>query len=225
MMNRTKTEAAFLRIRLDIEDGVHGPGEWLRVNKLAERLNMSPTPIREALRLLQSDGLVEHVAHHGVRVRDFSKETLEEIFRLRAVLEPLATELAAERATKEQIEEMRRRHEELREAVEDEAVHPDLAKLNEAFHWAIYSACGSPSLMDFIRRLWAGLPVSASWVTREASRSVNHHEEVVEMIERRDARGAAGIMRSHIQSGGPPAWRRERSGPQRGRMSDDFTGT
>ena len=194
----TKTQAAFERLRLDIEEGVYEPGEWLRVNTLAEEYDVSATPIREALRLLQSDGLIEHVPHRGVRVAEFPAETVEEVYRLRAVLEPLATELATERATREQLGEIRRRHERLVEEVAQQGISPDLVELNEDFHWAIYSACGSHFLLEFLRRLWSTVPIRAGWLNRTAPLSVEQHEEIVQMMERGDGRGAAAAMRSHI---------------------------
>lgn len=194
----TKTQAAFERLRLDIEEGVYQPGEWLRVNTLAEQYDVSATPIREALRLLQSDGLIEHVPHRGVRVAEFPAETVEEVYRLRVVLEPLAAELATERATREQLAEIRRRHDALADEVAQEGISPNLVELNEDFHWAIYSVCGSHYLADFLRRLWSTVPIRAGWLNRTAHQSVEQHEEIVQMMERGDARGAAAAMRSHI---------------------------
>lgn len=194
----TKTQAVFERLRLEIEDGVYTPGKWLRVQTLAETYKVSATPIREALRLLQSDGLIEHVPHRGVRVVEFPEETVAEVYRLRAVLEPLAVELATARATREQVQEMRRRHEALVAEVEDVGISPKLVALNEEFHWAIFSVCGSHHLIEFLRRLWAAVPVRAGWLSRNAIQSIADHEELVEMIERGDGRGAAATMRRHV---------------------------
>lgn len=194
----TKTQAVFERLRLDIEDRVHPPGEWLRVHALAEAYGVSATPIREALRLLQSDGLIEHIPHRGVRVAKYPDQIMVEVYRLRAVLEPLAVELATERATRQEIEEVRRRHEALVREIEEVGVSPRLVTLNEEFHWATFSLCGSHYLIEFLRRLWSAVPVRAGLLARTARKSIEEHEELVQMMERRDSRGAAAIMRRHV---------------------------
>lgn len=194
----TKTQAAFERLRLDIEDHVHPPGKWLRVHALAETYGVSPTPIREALRLLQADGLIEHIPHRGVRVAKYPDQAVEEIYRLRVVLEPLAVELATERATQEEIQEVRRCHEALVREIEGVGISPKLVALNEEFHWAVFSVCGSRYLIEFLRRLWSAFPVRAGWLNRSAKKSIEEHEELVQMMERGDSRGAAAIMRRHV---------------------------
>src|SRR5215210_986368 len=94
-VSMTKTQAAFHRIRAAIEDGRLKPGDRLRATALQEELDMSPTPIREALRLLQAQGLVEHRPHHGMVVAEYPVEETEEVYRLREVLEPMAAGLDA----------------------------------------------------------------------------------------------------------------------------------
>ena len=106
----TKTEAAFRALRQAIEEGAYHPGEHLRVSRLVQELDISPTPIREALRLLQSEGLVDHHAHRGAAVAEYSPEDAVEVYRLRAMLEPLAAELAAGRATPDEVADIRRLH-------------------------------------------------------------------------------------------------------------------
>jgi DNA-binding GntR family transcriptional regulator len=197
----TKTDAAFHALRTAIEEGRLKPGERLRVNHLMDELQMSPTPIREALRLLQAEGLVVHHPHRGMAVAEYTLESAEEVYRLRGVLEPLATELAVERATGEQVAEMRRRHEELREAVRAGDPRTDLAELNAVWHRELYAACGSRHLQEFIARLWTTIPMQALWLTRRGPRSVEQHEQIMEAVERRDAAAARDLMRAHVDFG------------------------
>lgn len=196
----TKTEAAFRAVRMAIEDGRFAPGERLRVSSIVEALGMSPTPIREALRLLQAEGLVEHHPHRGVVVAELSTSTMEEIYRLRILLEPLAAELAAVRAGDAEVSEMRRLHDLLHGILGGGDVRR-MAELNSAWHKAIHAAAASPHLSDFIGRLWIAIPVPALWLTRRAALSVEQHGAVMEAIERRDASGASAAMRVHIESG------------------------
>jgi DNA-binding GntR family transcriptional regulator len=196
----TKTEAAFRAVRMAIEDGRFAPGERLRVSAIVEALGMSPTPIREALRLLQAEGLVKHHPHRGMVVAEFSTSTMEEIHRLRVLLEPLAAELATVRAGDAEVREMRRLHDVLQGLLASDDVRR-MAELNAAWHKAIHAAAASPHLSDFIDRLWTSIPVPALWLTRRAQLSVEQHGAVMEAIERRDAPAASAAMRAHIESG------------------------
>jgi DNA-binding GntR family transcriptional regulator len=196
----TKTEAAFRTLRDAIEDGRYRPGEHLRVSRLMQDLEMSPTPIREALRLLQAEGMVEHHPHRGMLVAEYSPESAEEVYRLRVVLEPMATELAVERAEPEQLAAIRARHDALVAALREDR-STDVADLNAEWHAAIYAASGSRYLQDFIARLWQAIPVRAIWLTRRASRSLEQHWAIMEAIERGDAASARDEMRAHIEFG------------------------
>lgn len=197
----TKTDMAFETLRAGIEEGRYKPGEHLRLAVLLDELDMSPTPIREAMRLLQAEGLLEHQPHRGVVVRSYSVEQAEEIYRLRGLLEPLATELAVKRASDAEIAEVRNLHEELAEAAGVRSAQTNVAELNAAWHRAIYDASGSPYLKDFIARLWTALPVRAIWLTRRAEQSISQHAEITAAIEARDPAAAEQSMRAHIAFG------------------------
>lgn len=197
----TKTAAAFQTLRAGIEEGRFRPGERLTVARLRQELEMSPTPIREALRLLQAEGLLEHQAHHGVVVRRYQAEQAEEIYQLRVLLEPLATELAVQRAGDDWITEIRALHEQLAQAVADGSVQTNIAELNAQWHRAIYDASGSRYLNEFIARLWTALPVRAIWLTRRGEQSISQHAEIMAAIEARDATAASELMREHISFG------------------------
>lgn len=197
----TKTDVAFETLRTGIEEGRYKPGEHLRLAVLLEELEMSPTPIREAMRLLQAEGLLEHHPHRGVVVRSYSAEQAEEIYRLRSLLEPLATELSVRRARDAEVAAMRSLHEKLAQAVEAPGAQTNVAELNAAWHRAIYDASGSPYLEDFIARLWTALPVRAIWLTRRAAQSISQHTEIMAAIESRDSAAAERLMKAHIDFG------------------------
>lgn len=197
----TKTEAAFQAIRSAIEEGHYRPGERLPLHRLIADLEMSPTPIREALRLLQADGLVHHEPHHGVAVAAYEPETADEVHRLRLALEPLAVELAVERGTDEQLSEVGRLHDVLRRAVQQEPMRTDVAALNAAWHRSLYACAGSRHLGDFIARLWTSIPVEALWQNRRAHDSIAEHAGVMDAVERRDGARARNLMREHVARG------------------------
>ena len=95
--HRTLAERAFATLHEAIVTGVLPPGERLPIEELAEILEMSPMPIREALRLLDSVGLVENIPHRGARVTELSIDDLREVYEARLALEPLAVRHAAEK--------------------------------------------------------------------------------------------------------------------------------
>jgi DNA-binding GntR family transcriptional regulator len=192
----TKTEAAFVALREAIEEGRLAPGARLGVKRLVEDLHMSPTPIREALRLLQAQGLAVYEPHHGMVVADYSPESVAEVSRMRALLEPLAVELSVLRASAEEIDEMGRAHEVLSRAGGGQA-----ATLNAAWHRALYLPANSYLLGDFIARLWGAVPVEAIWRSRRAKQSLEQHERIMEAVLRRDATAARELMREHIEYG------------------------
>jgi DNA-binding GntR family transcriptional regulator len=196
----TKTELALQALRERIRSGELRPGERLRVDELTRELGMSPTPIREAWRLLQADRLVDYRPHHGIVVAELSVDTTEEVYHLRAVLEPLAVELAVPRLTVEEVEELERLHK--RHANARSGKNATVADPNQAWHWAIYEASGWPILGDLIRQLWEAFPWRTMWaLPGRMSLSLEEHEAVMEAIRERDAAAAAERMRKHVTSG------------------------
>jgi DNA-binding GntR family transcriptional regulator len=163
---------------------------------------MSPTPIREALRLLQADGLIEHMPHRGMVVKEYSPENIAEIYRLRSVLEPLATEWAAAAAFDEELGDIRKLHTQLVNAAAKRPSAPNVAALNSAWHLAIYAKSGSPYLLEFIERLWGAIGGGkAVWVSQRVDESLAEHQEIMDALERRDGAAAATLMRGHIERG------------------------
>jgi DNA-binding GntR family transcriptional regulator len=189
----TKTELALHALRDGIRAGDLRPGQRLRVDDLTHELGMSPTPIREALRLLQADGLVDYRPHHGIVVAELSAEATAEVYRLRALLEPLAVELAVPRLSHDDVDELERLHERHARSPSSED--------NRAWHWTVYEASGSALLNDFVRRLWEAFPWRMIWaLPGRARRSHDEHEAVMEAIRRRDTVAAAELMKAHVSS-------------------------
>jgi DNA-binding GntR family transcriptional regulator len=197
---QTKVSAAYGAIRRAIEEGSLAPGQHLRMTQLESGLEMSPTPIREALRLLQADGLVEHQPHRGMIVAEYTAERAEEIYRIRVALEPMATALTAERATDDELAHLAALHEQLVEAVGSESGATAVA-LNAEWHRAIYAACGSRYLQEFITRLWTALPVRAVWVSTRGRSSIDEHGDVMDALLARDGKLAAELMARHLTRG------------------------
>jgi len=197
----TKTEVALQVLRERIRSGELPPGHRLRVEELAGELDMSPTPVREALRVLQADGLVDYRAHHGIVVVEISSAQIREIYRLRTLLEPVTVELAVPRLTGGQIDELERLHEQHAAAVAS-GQPGSVGQLNSTWHWTIYGASDSPLLNDFVHRLWEAFPWRTMWaIPGRTDLSHRQHAEVMDAIRTRDAAAAAERMRAHVASG------------------------
>jgi DNA-binding GntR family transcriptional regulator len=197
----TKTELALQVLRERLGSGDLAPGARLRVEQLAGDLQMSPTPVREALRLLQADGLVDYRAHHGIVVSQASADEVRDLFRLRAVLEPLAMELAVPQLDADALARLERVHEQQVEAVRASRGGA-IAKTNAEWHWTIYDASGSHLLNDFVRRLWQAFPWRSMWaLPGRAELSLGQHDAMMKAIRKRDAAHAAALLREHVTSG------------------------
>jgi DNA-binding GntR family transcriptional regulator len=151
--HRTLAERAFATLHEAIVTGVLAPGERLPIEELAEILEMSPMPIREALRLLDSVGLVENIPHRGARVTELSIDDLREVYEGRLALEPLAVRHAAEKFTVENAQQATDRLAEHLRASKQRTLAPIWAT-HTAFHFALYDAARSRWMLRLIRPLW-----------------------------------------------------------------------
>jgi DNA-binding GntR family transcriptional regulator len=176
-------------------------GERLPIEELAEMLEMSPMPIREALRRLDDAGLVDHVPHRGARVRELSIDDLREIYEVRLALEPLAVAHAAERFTDADAEaagEALARHilaYETGTPQEIFAAHTD-------FHFALYNAARSRWLVRLITPLWQSseryrFATPPRYRRRLAERRAEH-ERILAACVANDPEGAARELRGHL---------------------------
>ncbi|GAY07551.1 transcriptional regulator, GntR family [Pseudonocardia sp. N23] len=176
-------------------------GYRLQVDELATELGMSPTPIREALRLLQADRLVHYEPHRGVVVARHSPEKLSDVYAMRMALEPLATRLAIEHMTDELQGELQTIHQNFL-AAGRAGRGKRMAQLNSAWHLAIYQAAGSDMLQDFTGRLWDVFPWRTNWaVEQRTADSMREHDEVMDAVRRGDAQAGADAMFRHIRAG------------------------
>jgi DNA-binding GntR family transcriptional regulator len=196
---QTKAQFAAESIREAIRDGSLGPGERIEIESLAAPLGMSPTPVREALRLLEAEGLVVNEPHRGPRVKDFATDDAAELYRLRAVLETFATRLSVPRFSPTDIDELQRL-EESRRAALDAGRIPESSELNRNWHMSLYApAMVTPYLNEFIGRLWNAFPWSTAWrVPGRATHSIADHAAIMEAVIARDPDRAAALLEQHI---------------------------
>jgi DNA-binding GntR family transcriptional regulator len=184
------------------------PGEWLRQEKLAQELNVSQMPVREALKELAAEGLIEHVPYRGARVVDISPTDVEDIYSMRAFLESRAAGFAATQITPEELAELKQVQAEIEKNSAPEAVLK-YRELNRRFHALIFTASRRPYLIRTLGLLWAAFPTMLLGnYPRTASQpligrddvDLQEHDAIIEALEKGDAHSAQNAMKEHIES-------------------------
>lgn len=182
-------------LRQAILEGALEPGQRLRAEHLAERFSTSRTPVREALVLLEGEGLVDLEPRRGALVRPFDIADVLDLYEVRALLEPHAAARAATRVSPEALERLR----ELCTAAERPGA--DHLALNESFHAEILVAASSARLESALRGV-AGIPRafrSAYWASADMrARSLAAHRDLVSALAAGEAELAAATMRAHV---------------------------
>ncbi|GGO74828.1 GntR family transcriptional regulator [Nonomuraea cavernae] len=182
--------------------GQYAPGDRLGEVELAEVLGVSRTPVREALRRLEAEGLVELVANKGARVVAYPGRDLETIFELRARVEGLAARQAALTASPDDVARLHEVAVDLRDHAERgelDAVY----RLNSEFHQSLVRLGGSPLLGQSISSLIHSsvlLRTYGSFDEDAMRRSVNHHLEIAAAVRAGDPEWAEAVMRAHLFS-------------------------
>jgi len=177
-----------------ITDRQLSPGTPLRQRDLAEQFDVSYTPVREALRRLESEGLVVTDVHRGATVARTESEELEENYRILAALEALAGSLAVAKMTDGDLAEIEALYREVA------ACGPDderLAELNRQFHFRVYECARSPMLLLLMRLLWRSFP-DGPQAGRPHQESVQQHAELVSALKERDEERVTAIIRDHV---------------------------
>lgn len=205
-----RTSAVIARtIRGAILDGRLVPGEPLREAQLADSLGTSRTPVREALLLLEHEGLVTGSPNRGATVTRYDRDELVELYSIRAALEGHAARIAATRLTTDAVEALAASCERFR--VLRAAVHVDVPVLieeNLTFHGIILNVAGSERLTRMVNEVTALPSLHKSYMSYSDA-----HRQTVEEVHRaiaaaladRDAEGAASLMQAHV------IWARDRA--------------
>ena len=197
----SRAELAYKRLRQGIRVGEFRPGERLREAELATRLNVSRTPIREAIRRLASDGLIEVAPSRGVMIIKLDKQQVRDLYALRETLEGTAARMAAQHASSAEIATMR----ELLEAGKAVQEPRQLAHLNQLFHQAIQDAAHNRYLAQALVQLsdsLALLPGTTYEVPGRAEAAYQEHLAIVEAINSRELEKAEELARHHIAMAG-----------------------
>ena len=200
----TKSDLAYTRVRELILSGALAPGAVLPQVALAQQIGISTTPLREALRRLKQDGLVELDAHRDARVRPLDATEARDLLELRRSLDPLAASLAALRRTDADVDDLRA----ALDGLEALSASPSLAQLesHHRFHAAIHRASHNALLVQTLDGLWVktdryrrhGLEAGRSDDEREAR--ADEHRRLFEAVRDGDAATAADLMLRHVET-------------------------
>lgn len=184
-------------MRADIVAGVYDADSRLNIDALAQRFGVSTIPVREALRGLATEGLVTIHANKGFRVSSATLADLEETYRLRTVLDPLAVWLAVPRLDTADLEELRARLEGMRVA-EDGDDAAGYWEHHVEFHFRLYRRCDNPWLLRFVSALYANSDRYRPPGLGPPSPRYQEHKAVLEACRAGDGRHAAELMKAHI---------------------------
>lgn len=198
------------RLREAILDGEFAPGVWLRQKRLAEELGVSQMPIREALKELAAQGLVEHIPYRGMRVVEFSPDDVADLYAHRSFLEGTAARAAAQNITPEIMAELVALQAEMEEHQSTEGLKV-YREVNRRFHEAIFTASRRPYLIRTLRQLWEAFPTmlwgkfavvaTHSLPVRDAD-DIQEHRAILAALESGDAHQAERLVRQHVETAG-----------------------
>ena len=187
-------------IREAIMDGRLEPGQRLKEEELARELGISRTPVREALLILQTDGLVEAHPNRGATVRSYGLDDLGDLYMLRAALEGVAARLAAERATPRELAKLRRSCDRF-DTVAGAGSLKEIVRENLVFHDAILNIAGNDRIAQLVRGV-TELPLvykSYLWYSpNQKLVSAHYHRQILHALEARNPERAESVMKQHV---------------------------
>jgi DNA-binding GntR family transcriptional regulator len=199
-----KSRAIYRTLRERILSNELLSGTRLVLRQLANQFDASDIPVREALRMLERDGLVEMVPYRGARVTTLTAREIEETYFIRGHLESIATGLAAGRITDAELAVLDELMGLMRDAVAAQD-GPRFSELNQEFHGTIIAACGNGMLRDLTMDIWqrhSGFQRVFRMVPGRLAASQAEHEEIMAALRSRDAEGAAKLALWHKLSVG-----------------------
>jgi DNA-binding GntR family transcriptional regulator len=196
----TRSDEVYQRIRTDILTLILQPGAQLDEDQLATSYGVSRTPVREALRRLNADGLVTLRPHRGAYVTEISLREIWEIEQICELVEPFAARHAAGQMPAETIADLRREMNELDIEVPQREDFIRYMQLDIRFHRAILDAAGNSIMRDMVTHLYQrmnGARLIAS--VHHFDRSINEHRRILDAIESGDGDAACEAVRHHIR--------------------------
>jgi DNA-binding GntR family transcriptional regulator len=191
-----------------ILSGDYEPGDWLRQQRLAGDLGVSQMPVREALKKLALEGLVEYIPYKGARVLPISLEDVEDLYAQRIFLETRAARMAAARITPSELAELRHTHEQMAASQAAEQL-AQYRQLNRRLHELVYTASRRQYLIRTLNQLWAAYPTmlwgnfvqtAVNPLPDRDATDQQEHAAVIDALAAHDGPAAEQAMRVHLSS-------------------------
>jgi DNA-binding GntR family transcriptional regulator len=177
----TKTDRIVAELRTLIANGEIARGERIQQDRLAKRFDTSITPVREAIKRLEAEGLLVTEPHRGVRVSSADLEQIKGVYVARRLIEPYAAQRAALRVSRQDL----RHAQDLVVRMGDQG--EDLPEINRRFHFLFYERCGIPALTTLLHTLWRSYPWDILQVLEvRRAQAVREHRAMVDAVANAD---------------------------------------
>ena len=200
MSEKSSGEAAYDALISAIREGLYRPGDRLREENVAETLALSRTPVREALRRLEAERVIEHRARIGAVVRKLDHTEVVELYEMRVVLERTAAEMAARHGTEAEFDTL----EDLNQKIANERDNTArAAAINQQFHQCLYLACRNRFLLESARALNNAMLLLGPTTFTDADRVdvvTSQHLAIIDALRIGDVEGAGAAAEAHLQT-------------------------
>jgi len=198
---KTKEEYVAEVLREGILAGRFPRGARLKQAEIAQMLDISITPVREAFRILDAEGYVLSITHRGVVVAPFDASTTREIMELRVMLESLLAAAAMQNMTRQDAAELAKLQRDFEKAIA-RGDRPSVRAINYRFHSHLYSLAQRPQTLHFVQVLWAKYPFDLiNLIANRPGRAAREHAAILKAIARRDQKALLAAVRDHIEAG------------------------
>lgn len=188
-------------IRDRILKGEYKIGEKIKENQIATEFKVSRTPIREAFKQLENEGLIDYVPNRGCFAKGFTRQDIEDIYAVRKALEIMAVEWAVSRISDQQIKALKEQSE-LMEFYTARKDSDKVLELNSAYHDIIYDAAGSRFMAQILRSYKEYIEQTRKVILYEQAyleEILQEHKVILEAIIARDAECAKAAMADHLE--------------------------
>lgn len=198
----TKNEYVTRWLRELVVSGEMAPGARVRQQQIAEMLGVSATPVREAIRQLQTEGYFTSAPHKGARVADLYREGLDEVYTLRAKLEGYLAREATARMNPQRLRELKKLSEQLRAVVKGRQKNRvEVRRLNYRLHRLLWEIAEQPLTLAIVNSLWGKFPILIGDLPGRDMQSVREHEVLLAALEAGNADAAEKAIVEHVEGG------------------------
>ena len=193
-------DTVFRDLRRAILKGELEPGQRLMEMKLADKMGVSRTPVREAIQMLEKDGLVMTIPHKGAVVADIKDKDLKDVLEVREALEVLSVRLACIRMTEEDIDRLERANRVFKDSIMQDVI--DMAEADENFHDIIYESAGNDRLLMLVQNMREQMYRFRIEHLKNIDirpQLVEDHRELTQRLRERDVEGAENVITRHLR--------------------------